>query len=165
MSFNSNKSAIGRSPASVVEARDRFRSHLARRGLRYTAQRRLVTDATLRREGHYDADDLYEGLRAAGSEVSRATVYRTLGLLRDSGLIKEVLQCRGRASYEAVYGLEHHDHMLCVECGKVIEFRDDRIEELQRRICRRHGFRALEHRMGIRGICKQCAAAQKESGD
>lgn len=160
MSINSNKIMPDGGAASVRPAVEELRAYLARRGLRYTAQRRLVLEEALRRPGHFDAEQLYESLRAAGKNISRATVYRALGHLKDCGLIREVLRCRGRASYEVVYGHEHHDHMLCVECGRVIEFRDDRIEELQRRICRKHGFRAAEHRLGIRGICRECRAAR-----
>jgi Fur family ferric uptake transcriptional regulator len=116
------------------------------------------------RGGHFDAEDLYESCRRAGQNVSRATVYRTLGHLRDCGLVKEVLREHGRSSYETVYGHDHHDHMLCVACGGVIEFCDDRIEDLQQRICRRHGFKPLDHRMGIRGLCRDCRRAERRKG-
>jgi Fur family ferric uptake transcriptional regulator len=162
MSRNNDKGATAAPRSRVNGALDRFRSYLRREGLRFTAQRRAVLEEAMRRADHFDADHLCEALRSAGEGVSRATVYRTLGHLRECGLVKEVLQCRGRASYETVYGIGHHDHMLCVECGKVIEFRDDKIEEQQRRVCRRHGFKSLEHRMGIRGICKECLAKRDE---
>ncbi len=163
MSINSNKrSRLGRQ-AVVDSARQRLQAYLARSGLRWTSQRRLVLEEVLRRFRHFDAEELYENLHAAGKGISRATVYRALGHLKDAGLVKEVLQRRGRASYEAVYGQEHHDHMLCTECGKVIEFRDERIEELQRKICRRYGFAAQEHRLGIRGVCRECRARRKGS--
>jgi len=138
-----------------------FRAYLAARGLRLTAQRRLVLQGAFQRSRHFTAEELHEEFHDAGASVSLSTVYRTLGLLSQAGLIKEVLQCRGMASYEAVFGQAHHDHMLCVRCGKVIEFRDNGIEELQRRICREHGFTATEHRLGIRGICRECRAAEQ----
>ncbi|MCK4284157.1 MAG: transcriptional repressor [Candidatus Brocadiae bacterium] len=163
MSINSNKRSRPGRKAVVASARQRLRAYLARYGLRWTSQRQHVLEGVLRRSRHFDAEELYESLRAAGKGISRATVYRALGHLRDAGLVREVLQCRGRASYEAVYGQEHHDHMLCTECGKVIEFRDERIEELQRRICRRYGFDAQEHRLGIRGVCRECRARRKGS--
>jgi len=128
--------------------------------MRLTAQRRLVLQEAFRRSAHFTAEQLHEQFHNAGVSVSLSTVYRTLGLLSQVGLIREVLQCRGMASYETVFGQDHHDHMLCVRCGKVIEFRDDAIEELQRKICREHGFTATEHRLGIRGICRECLAAE-----
>jgi Fur family ferric uptake transcriptional regulator len=111
------------------------------------------------RSGHFDAEDLHRSLRSSGKDVSLATIYRTLGLLAEAGLIREVLQGADSTHYEAVYGHAHHDHMICVECGRVIEFCDERIEELQRSICRERGFQALDHRMGIQGICRTCRRA------
>lgn len=161
MSFNSNKRGRVRTADRVARAERQLRFYLTERGLRYTAQRRLILAAALRSAGHFDAEELYERFRAGGEGVSRATVYRTLAHLAECGLIKELLQSRGPALYEAVYGLGHHDHMVCVECGEAIEFCDEQIEDLQRRICRRHDFKPLEHRMSIRGVCRKCRAAAK----
>lgn len=145
----------------MAGAEARFRGYLAERGLRCTAPRLHVLNVALRRAGHFEAEDLYEGLREGGRSASRATVYRTLVHLTECGLIKEALRSEGRARYEGVYGIEHHDHMVCAECGRVIEFCDEMIEELQERVCRRHGFRPLEHRMAIRGICRECRGTRK----
>jgi len=164
MSFNFNKARVRRSPDRMAGAVRTFRSYLAQRGLRYTSQRRAVLAEVVGRIGHFDADELYEAFRAARRDVSRATVYRTLGHLGECGLVKELLQARGRARYETVYGIDHHDHMVCVRCGKVMEFCDERIEELQRRICRRHRFKPVEHRMAIRGVCRQCRAGKGGAG-
>jgi len=164
MSFNSNKQGALQPADRVARAERQFRSYLADGGLRYTGQRRLILTTALRSVGHFDAEELYETFRAGGEGVSRATVYRTLAHLAECGLIKELLQARGPAFYEAVYGLGHHDHMVCVECGEAIEFCDERIEDLQRRICRRHGFKPIEHRMSIRGLCGKCRAAATRKG-
>lgn len=165
MKSSSNKAASPSAYPAVRHALVQLRAYLAERGMRLTAQRRMVVEEVFRRPGHFDAEELYESFRAAGRHVSRATVYRALGHLRECGLVNELLQYRERARYEPVFGQDHHDHMLCVRCGKVIEFRNERIEELQRRICRTHGFKALEHRMGIRGICRECRRAKKGKGD
>ncbi len=164
MSCNSKKGTTLETADRISRAEDRFRSYLAERGLRHTGQRRLILAAALRSVGHFDAEELYEGFRRGERRVSRATVYRTLSHLAACGLIKELLQARGPAFYEAVYGLDHHDHMVCIECGRAVEFCDDRIEALQRRICRRHGFRPIEHRMSIRGVCAKCRAAARKRG-
>jgi len=153
MSRNSNKSGLVERDPALTSAAWTFRSYLRGRGLRFTAQRRAVLEGVMAREGHFDAEQLHDAL---GQDVSLATVYRTLSLLQEAGLIREVIQEADRARYEAVYGHAHHDHMICVRCGKVIEFCDERIEDLQRSICREHSFRALDHRMGIRGVCRQC---------
>lgn len=133
-----------------------FQACLAERGLRLTSQRQHVLAEALATAGHFDAEDLYGALRTAGRHVSLATVYRTLGLLRDCGLIRQAPRWEDRERYESVSGQQHHDHMLCVECGNVIEFCDDELESLQDRVCRRHGFAAMDHRMSIRGVCRAC---------
>ena len=109
-------------------------------------------------EGHFTADQLYETFRGGDRGVSLATVYRTLLHLRECGLVTESFRSEGCSAYEAVHG--HHDHMMCVRCGKVIEFCDEQIEQLQDRICRKHGFQAIGHRMGIRGVCRECRAQE-----
>ena len=110
------------------------------------------------RAGHFDADELHDLLKSKGETLSAATIYRTLPLFVQSGIIKETLRARGRARYEHVWGHEHHDHLECVSCGRIIEFKDDELERLQDKVCRTHGFRAVEHRLGIRGYCAACRA-------
>ncbi len=166
MSGNNDTSAAAQQvDADLQSALWTLRGYLRRRGLRATAQRRAVLREVVRADEHFDAEQLHDRLRRRGEEVSLATVYRTLALLAEAGLIREVLHGNGdRAHYEVIYGHAHHDHMMCVECGKVIEFCDDRIEQLQRLICRRHGFQALDHRMGIRGVCRECRETRAERG-
>ena len=135
----------------------RFRDYLATHGLRRTSQRRAVLREAFAERGHFDADSLLETLRRQGKRVSRATVYRALGHLVECGLVKEVLRCQGKAHYEHTFGHQHHDHLVCVECGRVIEFTSASIEKEQRRICEQYGFRPIEHRLGIRGVCRSCS--------
>ena len=139
----------------------KFRDYLAAHALRCTSQRRAVLQEAFAQHGHFDAEGLLDVLRRQGNRASRATVYRTLGHLVECGLVKEVLHCRGKAHYEHTFGHEHHDHLVCVECGRVIEFTCASIEREQRRICEEFGFRPIEHRLGIKGICKSCC--QKET--
>jgi len=162
MSVNGKKRAAGSRGRVLDTALRRFRAYLSSGGLRLTGQRRRVLEAVLRQTEHFDADYLYEVLREEGQRASRSTVYRTLHHLRECGLVREMAHPRGRATYEPVLGREHHDHMLCVRCGAVLEFVDERIEALQKSVCRRYGFRALDHRMSIRGLCKKCLAADRE---
>ena len=138
-----------------------LRKSLRRKRVRWTAQRELIAREVLNTRDHFDMDGLIERLRKKG-RVSRATVYRTMPHLQDCGLIREVFRCQGRAHYEVAGG--HHGHMLCVRCGKIIEFRDKEIEMLQEKACKRHGFKPLERRVGVRGICKECrqSAVTKE---
>ncbi|HID92634.1 MAG TPA: transcriptional repressor [bacterium (Candidatus Stahlbacteria)] len=135
---------------------DIFRDYLRRKGLKFTPERRIILDEVFSIHAHFDVEDLFQGLYQRNERISRATIYRTLPLLIDSGLIREAMRRQDRVYYEHTYGHRHHDHMICIKCGKIIEFRDDRIERLQEEICKKHGFKPIEHRLGIRGYCKDC---------
>ncbi len=84
------------------------------------------------------------------------TIYRFIPLLLESGMVKEAVRCRGHFTYEHIYGHQHHDHLVCVKCGRVYEFRNEEIERLQDEVCKKFNFQPLEHRLGIRGICAEC---------
>ena len=135
---------------------DHFRSYLKERGLSLTSARRALLARIVSLRGHFDADELHDALKKRGEPLSAATIYRTLPLFVQSGIIRETLRARGRSRYEPAWGQEHHDHLQCISCGAVIEFKDDSLERLQDRVCRRHGFRPVEHRLGIRGFCADC---------
>lgn len=172
MIMNSNIEERGRAqlPPNVQSALWLLRAYIQRHGMRFTRQRQLILQRAIEYEGHFDVEQFYESLRKTspssshrgimtGVRPSLASVYRTLELLCKAGVLKEVLRDSGRTHYEAVYGHAHHDHMICVECGRIIEFCDERIEQLQRTICRKHRFKALAHGLSIRGICEDCLAA------
>jgi len=146
----------------MKQAQDQFKNYLSARGLRFTPQRQAVLDKVFDIHEHFDADDLYDSLQGNGGGVSRATVYRTLKHLEDCRLVREVLRCQGSAHYEHTLGHPHHDHMVCVKCGKIIEFNDPIIEAQQRKICKKHGFKHLDHRLGIRGLCEKCRREEED---
>lgn len=135
---------------------EHFRSYLKERGLSLTSARRALLARIVSSRGHFDADELHDALKKRGESLSAATIYRTLPLFVQSGIIQETLRARGRSRYEPAWGQEHHDHLECISCGAIIEFKDDSLERLQDRVCRRHGFRPVEHRLGIRGFCAKC---------
>ncbi len=134
----------------------RFEEYLRKNNLRMTPERRAVLEVVLGREGHFDAEELLEFLRRKHKRVSRATLYRTLEHLRGAGLVKMHRFGRGQALFERIYGRQHHDHMVCDRCGKVIEFVNGEIERLQDEVCALHGFRSTNHVMQIFGICAEC---------
>lgn len=146
-------------PVAVGEAPEsKFREYLEIRGEKLTAPRRTLVRHIFSVHKHFDADELVADLRAAGCSVSRSTVYRTLRLLVDAGLLRE-LRLTNRTAYEHDYGYPNHDHLHCVECNKVVEFRNDSIRQARDAISREHGFRAKEHRFIIEGVCSACARA------
>lgn len=112
-------------------------------------------------KGHFDIEELYDKVREKYHYISKATIYRMLPYLINSGIIREVLRCQNRPKYERDFGMPHHDHLICIKCGRVIEFKVDKIEELQDKVCREYGFKPIEHRLGIRGYCKSCLAKMK----
>jgi Fur family ferric uptake transcriptional regulator len=136
--------------------RDIFRKYLERRGLKLTTERQAVFDELFARHEHLEADEILVRLRGKGKKISRATIYRTLELLFDSGIVGRVRTGETGYRYERLRAGEHHDHLICNECGRVIEFFEPRIESLQDDVCERYGFLPLSHSHQMRGICKQC---------
>jgi len=136
----------------------RFERFLRSRELKLTSQRRRIFDRAFATHEHFSAETLYEWLKSEpGSRVSRATVYRTLSLLLEGSFVEALDAGRGELVYEHVLGHSHHDHMVCLDCGKIEEFHDERIEELQLDACRKKGFHLISHDLRLRGYCKLCA--------
>ena len=147
----------------MVHMEEVFVSELSARGLKFTAQRRMVMEAALQMKRHFEAEDVVARLRRRRPRVSRATVYRTLPLLVQAGLVREVHSADLHAHYENIMVKDHHDHLVCTRCGTVKEFVDPRIEKLQLEVCAERGFRPLRHRMEVLGVCRQCLRKAKRS--
>lgn len=143
-----------------------FEQFLRSRSLRLTKQREAILKAIYATHDHISADGLYDELMdEAGAEdlkISRATVYRTLSLLTEGGFIQalDIGRDQGRL-YEHVMGHEHHDHMVCLVCDKILEFHDDELETVQARVVEKHGFQASSHRLNVFGTCRTCLAEGK----
>jgi len=131
-------------------------TYMRRKGLRSTNQRRLVCDIFFRSRGHLSIDDLLAMVRRKDPAVGYATVYRTLKLLSESGLAYERQFRDGPTRYELAHEDHHHDHLICVECGRIEEFEEPRIEALQDDVAKRHGFTASSHRHELYGVCAGC---------
>lgn len=138
------------------EEKQVFHQHIQKFGLKRTAQRDLILDVFLRTEEHLSSEDLYHLVRKEDPNVGHTTVYRTLKLLADAGLAREVRFGDGRAHYEHNYKHEHHDHMICTECSNVIEFFSPEIEALQDEMAAQFGFKPTQHSLRIFGICAAC---------
>ena len=126
----------------------RFQDELFDRGLRLTKQREQVFRTVLGAEGHLSAEDLHRQVRKQNRAIGFATVYRTLRVLVDCGLIEVRQFGDGVQRYESAAG-DHHDHMICVACGEVFEFEDDEIERLQIKAAEARGFEIVSHRLDI----------------
>ncbi|MFN3198381.1 MAG: Fur family transcriptional regulator [Bradymonadia bacterium] len=140
-------------PQEAVEALAR---HLDHKGLKYTRQRRLITEIFFdpERAGHHPSvEDMYEWVRKEDGSVGYATVYRTMKLLVEAGLASTRNLGDNHTRYEPHVEGEHHDHLVCLDCGTVIEFEDDAIEDRQEEVARSYGFSLGNHRMVLYGRC------------
>jgi Fur family ferric uptake transcriptional regulator len=154
---------------------NRFRQYIKEQGLRKTPERETIIEEIFSTHDHFDVDALFLRLRNKKKRISKASLYRAIPLLIESGLIKEVYFEDGHLHYEQIYGLKHHCHLRCTACGKIIEFADDETVKIQQRMSKRYGFIITAHRFELVGYCPQCAkragapqeqgASQKGSGE
>ena len=126
------------------------------KGIRQSEQRAKVLDVFLKTERHLSVAEIYELVRKKYSTIGYATVYRAMKVICEAGLAREVDFGDGASRYEHKYGHEHHDHMICLKCGKFIEVMSPAIEKLQEKMAQGHGFTPVRHKMQIFGICKKC---------
>jgi Fur family ferric uptake transcriptional regulator len=137
----------------VEQLRARLNDYMQRHGLRSTEQRRVVTELFFASDGHLSIEDLLEKVRVEEPGIGYATVYRTLKLLKDCGLAFERHFGDGVSRYEVAWEDEHHDHLICVECQKIVEFEDEEIERLQRAVAEKHGFKLVRHKLELYAEC------------
>lgn len=140
-----------------------FLEHIQNAGLRRTGQRDLILEIFLSTEEHLTSEDLYWLVQKKDPTVGHTTVYRTLKLLTEAGLAREVRFGDNKTYYEHHYNHAHHDHMICTECGKVIEFFSADIESLQDQMAEKFGFRPTHHSLRMWGVCTDCQNAKSEA--
>ncbi len=138
--------------------KERLTAHIRVHGGRVTRPRLQVAEVFFGLRGHPGVEEVAAAVHKRWPGVGNATVYRTLHLLNDAGLVEARQFGEGFARYEAAATHEHHDHLVCTACGAILEFEDDAIEDLQHKISDRHGFLMKSHRMEIYGLCAKCLA-------
>lgn len=146
-------------PEAVAAQVEAFAAFLRGKTLRLTPERNRILRVVAASPGHFGPDELVGWLRRGRGPVSRATVYRTLELLREAGIVRRLELGSLGVRYERDFGREHHDHLACLACGRLIEFVSPEIERLQDDVCREHGFQPLRHLHRIMGLCGDCQAA------
>jgi len=146
------------------EERILFEGYLRTKNLKMTSPRETVLEAFLENEGHLSAEDVLAAARRIDPGIGQATVFRTLKLLSEAGLARDACQDEGPRRYEHAFRHSHHDHLLCVGCGKIIEFCDPAIEKAQNRIFGSYGFKAVGHVMELKGLCADCSPGTGEAG-
>ena len=135
---------------------DNFKTILRKEGLKITPQRIAVLEEIIKDKGHRDCEAIYLAIKSSNTHVSRATVYRTLDILVQNNFVRKQNFGDGRARYERKIDSLHHDHLICVVCGKIIEFMDLNIEKLQEEIAIKYHFSLQRHIHQLFGICKEC---------
>ena len=129
---------------------------LKKENLRYTQQRQAIWDELCSSEEHRDAEEIYLSLRKNGVTASRATVYRTIDVLVKNKLVRKLDLGDGKALYENKIDATHHDHLICVQCGKIEEFIDDNIEKIQDDIVKSFGYKMIRHIHQLFVLCDEC---------
>ena len=148
-------------PDDTGELKERWRTYVQDRRLNVTAQREAIVEQFLRTRDHVSIDELLLKVRKRHPKVGYATVYRTLKLLAECGVASERRFGDGLSRYElADDASTHHDHLICIACGKIVEFEEPRIEELQDEIALRYGFEITSHKHEMYGTCPECRAAR-----
>ena len=124
---------------------ENFKSALKKEGLKFTNQRFVVFEILLTHEGHFDCEDIIRLINKANKKVSRATIYRTLDVLVKYEYVRKLDIGDGKIRYEKKLGTKHHDHMICIETGDIIEVVSDEIENIQDEIAKKHGYKIIKH--------------------
>lgn len=142
----------------LQEALEIFKKHLREQGQRFTPERSVILETVLNSAEHFSAESLVSWLKRQRHSVSLATVYRTLPVLVKAGFIQPTVKQGDVEYYERNKGEhQHHDHLLCVSCGKIVEFYNSIIEQEQDRIAKQYGFKLLTHSLELRGECRNCS--------
>lgn len=139
---------------------DRFRHYLRDHRQPVTRQRDLIAEAVLLSDDHLSVEQIQRRLKDQGESVGLATIYRTLEVLEASGLVRAHDFGQGFKRYEPMASQTHHEHLICVRCGRVDEFSNERLERMLPIIADEHSFQHQRHRVEIYGVCGGCAARQ-----
>jgi Fur family ferric uptake transcriptional regulator len=151
--------------ASVIATAEfgALETFLRKSGLKMTKARAVVLEAFLSIEQHVSAEELFEAARAIDGGIGQATVFRTIKLLAESGVAREARTDKGGRQYERAFRRGHHDHLVCLRCGTVVEFADSSIEAAQAAVYAAHGFSAIGHQLELVGICPRCSGPGGQS--
>lgn len=140
----------------ISEKKERLKTFMKQKGFKTTRQRDIIASEFLKCEDHVTAEELYKKVSRRHKDIGSTTVYRTLKLLAESGLATARVFADQLTRYEPVSEDEHHDHLICLDCGSIIEFEDPKLERLQERIASDFGFRIVDHKVEFYGYCRDC---------
>ncbi|MBP7088066.1 MAG: transcriptional repressor [Candidatus Omnitrophica bacterium] len=139
-----------------MKEKDIFIKFLKGKNLKLTRQREQILQAFLKTEKHVSTEELYKIISKKYPSIGQATVFRTLKLLHEVGIAREVSLGDKTIRFEHNYGHRHHGHLICTDCGRLVEAIDDNIEQFQEKLCKKFGFIAKDYKFEILGLCKHC---------
>lgn len=140
-------------PSATVK---NFLTFMKRRGMNTTVQRCVIAETFFKLPGHHTLEEFYHIIAQADPKIGQTTVYRTLKLLCEAGFATEIHFSDDITRYEVTNPTKHHDHLICISCGKIVEIYDPNIEKLQREIAANHGFLLTGHMHNLYGKCAEC---------
>lgn len=140
----------------ITAAKETLAEYLKLKELRPTRERFLLLEEIMQTNGHFVADELFASLNAKGLKASRATVYNTLDLLVSCGLISKYRFGENNSRYEKAFGRPRHDHLICLECGEIIEFVNEKLDRIQKEVCAEKKFKLKNSTLQIFGVCSKC---------
>jgi Fur family transcriptional regulator, ferric uptake regulator len=135
---------------------DLLRKVLKERNLKFTPERKAIFSEVQSLDSHFDADELFLNLHNKNNRISKGSIYRTLRIFEEAGLVRSVVFTERHAHYERVTGKTHHNHLICKNCGRIIEFLSSKIASGLEEACLRHGFKEHNHKIESIGLCKRC---------
>ena len=138
-----------------------FSQYLRKNGMLYSKQREQILDIFLKTEKHPTVNDIYDMVRKENPKIGLATVYRTMEVICDAGLARKLDFGDGTKRYEHKYKHQHHRHLVCLKCGKVIEIASSKLEKIQRELAKKHDFTITRDTMKIFGTCRTCKRKEK----
>lgn len=145
----------------VQERLEQVQALLDRSHIRLTEERRLIVKRAVAFL-HFTAEELVKAIHTLDPSVARATVYRTLALLQELGVVEKHDFRYGAPNYELTFGKAHHDHLMCIQCGEIIEFQEPRVETLQQDVVQRYGYELVSHTHKLYGLCRACRRVERK---
>ncbi len=140
---------------SFEEYKEKLKDIVKSKGLKYSTQREEILKVLYNSNKHLTPEEIYHEVKKINSGIGLATVYRALSFLENEGLVNSISFGIEGKKYELNRGT-HHDHMICLNCDKIIEFYDDELETLQEKIAKKHGFKLITHELNMYGVCQDC---------
>jgi Fur family transcriptional regulator, ferric uptake regulator len=148
----------------ISAEKETFTEYLRSNKLRVTQERFILFEEIMKGSGHFDADELFTQIRSKGLKTSRATVYNTLDILVECGLISKYRFGDNHSRYEKAFGRPRHDHLICLRCGEIIEFVNPRLDQMQEDICKSNNFTLQSSTLQIFGHCASCSEKGDQKG-